>query len=101
MKRPVVLVSLSAEGGVLLSSERKSAFNSGVRASEALVRQLARQEGQNYEADRPVREGVVYTRRWTGGKTGRVVLAHIEKLADHPGSPLTHVLDLQPSSRRS
>lgn len=42
MKRPTVSVTVRDEGGALLHSEVRAALNSGVRASEDAVRQIAR-----------------------------------------------------------
>jgi hypothetical protein len=45
MKRPVVHITLRDAAGNVLHSETRSAFNSGVRASEAAVREIARKRG--------------------------------------------------------
>ena len=79
MKRPVVHVTIRDAAGAVLHSETKAAFNSGIRASEAAVREIARAEHSSYEGDRPSRVGDVYTRRWVSTKTGRAVTAIIDK----------------------
>jgi hypothetical protein len=50
------------------------AMNSAIRATEALVRELARSEGVLYHGARPARVGDVYTRVWTSDR-GRTVTA--------------------------
>jgi type II secretory pathway component PulC len=53
------------------------AMNSAIRATEALVRAIARDEGVAYHGGRPERirgESDVYTRVWTGDN-GRVITA--------------------------
>lgn len=85
MKRPVVRVTVRSADGAVVHSETKSAFNSGVRASEAAVREIARAEGTTYEGDRPTSvkdendrfKHVSYTRRWVSGR-GRVLIASVE-----------------------
>jgi len=61
--------------GRVIASAQKFAFNSAIRESEALVRTLARSEGQPYEGDKPSRTGDVYRREWRGTKDGRTVRA--------------------------
>lgn len=87
MKRPVVHVTIRDEAsGTILHTETKSAFNSGIRASEAAIRKIALSERTVYEGERPNRTGdpkfggSVYTRRWVS-KTGRAIVATIEKEA--------------------
>lgn len=79
MKRPVVTVTVRDASGALLHQEIRGAFNAGIRASEDAVRKIARTENSNYEGDRPVRVGDVYTRRWVSSKHGDAVVATIEK----------------------
>jgi hypothetical protein len=59
-----------------LEPRTTSAWNSAIRASEAAVREVAREEGQHYIATDPVvtREGglAVYTRTWTSNSCTRV-----------------------------
>jgi hypothetical protein len=64
-------------------SETRSAFNSGVRASETAVREIARKRGMTYEGDRPTSTGdrfahTSYVRRWVG-RDGHVIIASIVK----------------------
>lgn len=80
MKRPVVIVTLRDPAGTLLHSETRGAFNSGIRASEAAVRELARAQRTTYEGEKPTRVGDVYTRRWYAAN-GHVVIATIDKKA--------------------
>jgi hypothetical protein len=76
--RPVVYVTV-ASNGVILHKETRSAFNSGIRASEAAVREIARLHGTAYDGSKPVRIGDVYTRQWVGVRNGHVVVATITK----------------------
>jgi hypothetical protein len=76
--RPVVHVTIQDDAGVVLHSETRSAFNAGIRASEAAISKIARDERATYEGDRPVRIGDVYTRRWVS-KNGRTLTATISK----------------------
>ena len=78
MRRPVVTVTIRNEQGDVLHSEKRSAFNAGIRASEDAVREIARAAHTTYEADRPSRVGDVYTRRWVS-RDGRAIIATIEK----------------------
>jgi hypothetical protein len=59
------------------------AMNSAIRASEALVRDLARREGVLYHGARPARVGDVYTRVWTSDR-GRTVTAQAHPWAVTP-----------------
>lgn len=92
LPRPVVQVTIRSEQGQVLHSETKSAFNSGIRASEDAIRNIARAEGTTYEAERPTRVGDVYTRRWTS-RAGKVVIATIEKMPE--GHTAREVRDYQ------
>jgi hypothetical protein len=81
MKRPVVHITLRDAAGNVLHSETRSAFNSGVRASEAAVREIARKRGMTYAGDRPTTTGdrfahTSYARRWVG-RDGHVIIASI------------------------
>ena len=77
LKRPDVRVTLTDKAtGAVVHEETRGAFNAGVRASEAAVRELARSEHANYAGERPVRVGDVYNRTWTSAR-GRVVVATI------------------------
>ena len=78
MRRPVVTVTIRNEQGDVLHSEKRSAFNAGIRASEDAIREIARAAHTTYEADRPSRVGDVYTRRWVS-RDGRAIVATIEK----------------------
>jgi hypothetical protein len=78
MRRPVITVTIRNEQGDVLHSEKRAAFNAGIRASEDAVRKIAQAEHTTYEAERPSRVGDVYTRRWTS-KNGHVIIATIEK----------------------
>ncbi len=78
-QRPIVTVTLQDAKGQTLHTETRSAFNAGIRASEAAIREIARTVPTTYwEGDRPIRVGDVYTRRWIS-RDGRVVIATIEK----------------------
>ena len=83
MKRPRIVVTLRDGVGVLRHLEVRSAFNAGVRTSEAAVRELAHKEGTRYEGGRPTRvgqrgeQGDTYSRRWAS-RCGRVIVASVE-----------------------
>lgn len=85
MMRPLITVTLRDAAGNVLHTETKAAFNSGIRASENAIRNLARAEHVMYEGDHPARvrptedsAADIYTRRWVS-KDGRVVVAMVEK----------------------
>ena len=61
------------------------AMNSAIRATEVLVRALARSEGVMYHGGRPNRVGDVYTRTWTSDH-GRVVTAQAHPWAIDPAT---------------
>lgn len=66
----------------------KYAMNSAIRATEVLVRALARSEGVMYHGGRPVRERGerdLYTRVWTGDN-GRVVTAQAHPWSVDPAT---------------
>jgi len=79
MKRPVVTVMLTEADGQLVAESVKQAFNSGIRESEALVREIARGEYTLYSGGEPVRQGDVYTRIWTSDADGRSLTAVVSK----------------------
>ena len=55
------------------------AFNSGIRATEAIVRGIARSEKQSYEGGKTSRVDNVYRRTWTGKRTGRVIEVSVKE----------------------
>lgn len=67
------------------------AFNSGIRATEAMVREIARAEKQSYEGGKTSRVDNVYRRTWTGKRTGRVVEVSVRenhcRQEDHQRKP--------------
>lgn len=65
----------------IVATSSKFAKNSGIRESEALVRQIARDEGTIYYGDKPVTSPFYdrsYHRTWRGGNA-RVLLAIVTK----------------------
>ena len=84
MPRPVVSVTITDSTGTVVHSEIKSAFNSGIRASEAAVRKIALSEHVIYDGEKPSRTGDVYTRRWISRKGDRILVATIEKVERNP-----------------
>ena len=69
MKRATVTATLKDDAGLTLSEGTTSAWNSGVRATEAMLRQFGRENGfaftgSNPEVDRS-ETGRVYRREWT------------------------------------
>ena len=83
MKRKTFVAELR-EGGKTLAMAQKSAWNSAVRASEALVRELALATGEAYEGDKPSVWGSVptgvYRRTWRGVATGRVLTIEMQEV---------------------
>jgi hypothetical protein len=69
--------------GLLTDETTAYAMNSAIRASEALVRDLARREGVLYHGARPARVGDVYIRVWTSDR-GRTVTAQAHPWAVTP-----------------
>lgn len=67
MKRTTYQVVLANAAGVPMRHERTYAHNSGVRKSEALVREYARELGTSFHGDRPVRDESGYRREWDNG----------------------------------
>jgi hypothetical protein len=65
MTRPVVRVTITGPAGTVLHSEIRHAMNSGIRASEKAMGDLARSAGLIRTGLRPSREGNVYSRTWT------------------------------------
>ena len=80
MKRRHFLAEIVDAGGSRLDSLETYAMNSAIRASESLVRGIARGEGQTYSGEQPRRAGQVYTRQWVGDRTGRQVRAIVSEL---------------------
>jgi hypothetical protein len=72
------LAQLIDESGTELEATTKYAMNSGIHASEALVRDLARQQETYFRGEHPQREGDVYTRRWTSD-LGQLVTAKVSR----------------------
>jgi hypothetical protein len=81
MKRRTFEAAMYDSAGNELASANRYAMNSGIRASEELVRSHARTEGARYVADKPAREGDVYTRQWTNETTGRTVTVRVQPTA--------------------
>lgn len=73
MKRTPYRAGLIGDG---LTDEQTTtyAMNSAIRTTEALVRELARQQHTIYRGAKPQRVGDVYTRVWTGDN-GQTVTA--------------------------
>lgn len=76
--RPVVHVTIQDDAGVSVHTETRSAFNAGIRASEAAILKIARAEGTTYEAERPVRVDDTYTRRWVS-RNGKALIVTVTK----------------------
>lgn len=78
-KRRYFIAELTDSDGRTIATAERFAWNSTIKASEDLVRQHARSQGQMYAADRPDVYGPVngpasvYSRRWTGMRTGEAV----------------------------
>lgn len=66
MKRQTYKATLTVDG-THIGDSTAYAFNSTVRASEALLRDYARSIGCTFQGERPNRSGDVYTRNWSAG----------------------------------
>ena len=62
MKRQTYSVVIADNTGAVLADDQRYAMNAAIRASEALVRGIARSEGAIYHGANPQRVGDVYTR---------------------------------------
>ena len=80
-KRKAYTATVVTAGGSMVAEATTYAWNSAVRASEALVRELARSRGTTYTASLPTVEGKpgdgIYRRMWAGDN-GRTVWAVVE-----------------------
>lgn len=66
MKRPDYLVTVTLDGADQpMHTETRHAMNAGIRASEGLVREMARAAGTVYFGGPVWRVGDTYTRTWT------------------------------------
>jgi hypothetical protein len=79
MKRKYYRAAIHRDGATL-AEVTKYAMRSGITASEALVRALARAEGAIYHGGAAGREGEIYTRTWTGTH-GYSVTATVERVS--------------------
>ena len=80
MKRTTYRVQLTADGAVIHTGAAY-APRTGCEASVAAVRAIARQEGQLYSGSAGSRwEGDRYVRTWTGDRTGRTIVATVERM---------------------
>ncbi len=83
MKRPTYKVTLHRPSTGETTIETRHALNSGVRASEGMVRQVARAAGWSYEGLRPVRVGDTYTREWRNVSADEpLLIATVQKVED-------------------
>ena len=82
MKRPVIEVTVTDTSGAVITCDTRSAFNAGIRATEAAVRDRARSEGNAYIGALPKRVDGVYFRTWTptGGKGPTLVATVAERI---------------------
>lgn len=76
MKRTPHTATITAADGTLLAEREAYAWNSAIRASEQLMRELARERGSAYLGQSPRVEGIaperVYSRMWAGNDGGTV-----------------------------
>lgn len=80
MKRTVYRVQLTSDGAVIHTGAAYAPKTSRL-ASEAAVRAIARAEGQLYSGSAGSRwEGDTYRRVWTGDRTGRTIIATVERM---------------------
>lgn len=80
--------------GAEIATATRYAMNSGARASEGLVRDLARAEGTHYLGGtaQPRRHNdptSPYERRWTSEASGRVVVARVALIEPVTSGPMT------------
>lgn len=72
MRRQRFLATAGGEHAVAFAK------NSAIRASETLVREIARSEGQMYSGDQPTTDANgAYCRTWHGDKDGAVLVARV------------------------
>lgn len=73
----------------VIATDAKYAFNSAIRASEALVREHARAAGEMFEGSRPETTGdrydrTDYRREWIGCRSGEQLSAHVTRIQHDP-----------------
>lgn len=76
MPRKTFTAALLDETGQVLAADTKYAFNSTIKASEALVRAWAREREVYCHGGRPTRQGDIYTRQWIA-ESGEQLTAHV------------------------
>jgi hypothetical protein len=85
VKRTVYRVQLTSDGAVIHTGAAYATKTSRL-ASEAAVREIARQEGQPYSGGDGAWQGEdryrpdTYRRVWTGDRTGRTIIATVERV---------------------
>lgn len=81
MKRKTYTATVVTAGGAMVAEATTYAWNSAVRASESLVRELARSRGTMYSGSLPTVEGRhgdgIYRRMWADDN-GHTVWAVVE-----------------------
>jgi hypothetical protein len=80
MKRQTYRAAI-LDNGQTIAESAKSAMNSAIRETEALLRNRARVEGTTYSGGVPMRVGDHYWRIWTNDATGAEVMASAQKVA--------------------
>lgn len=84
MKRRTFEATVKGPAGDVIATATAYAWNSAIRASEALVRELARERSAAYMGNMPNVIGLelserVYSRMWAG-EDGRTVWAYVREL---------------------
>lgn len=81
MRPAFVTVTVTADSEPMpIHEETRRAFNAGVRASEAAVREAARNAGVMFAGDKPHRDGNVYTRVWHADDGSDVIRVVVESV---------------------
>jgi hypothetical protein len=80
MQRPLIRIEVKGSDGYILRVEERRAWNAAIRATEAVVRETARDAGEYFNGSLPTREGDRYSRLWRGEKSGRILWAYVTKL---------------------
>lgn len=62
-----------------LVTATRYAMNSGIRASEKLIREIALKDGSVYTGSKPAHVDGEYRRTWTNETTGRITLVCVKE----------------------
>lgn len=89
MQRRTFVAFVTSEDGKTHDTKNTYAWNSAIRATETMMRAIARAEGQPYSGERPDvsggkpgESGALYTRAWIGDRTGRLFVAAVAEATE-------------------